>query len=518
MSRMLWATAIALLSMAAVADDVLDQSQDKITADNYFSVGTNLSGTQWVIGQVFTAGVDGYLGRVQVYLENDSSRPVTGGILVSVQTVTTGGLPSGRQIAGGTIPVCPVTPPQSCVPPAGSPDWVEVNLSPAIVTAGARYALVLRAGGEGVLRWYDFIGPSAYPSGFMVGNSGSGWWAGTYDDMTFRTYVTPPVLDQSQAESNGYFAVQQNVDLGHWWTTASVAQTFTAGIGGYLHRVRLLLENRSVSGPIAVSIRTVDVLYDGAYPSGTQIGSGTIPVASLPSVGVPGWVDVTLDDPVITPGAQYAILLSMTADGWIKWYDNQRLSFWDPDVYPQGHELVWTAGTWWNLDNDYSLGPRDATFETYVLPPITRALPPPPRVITPCINRVCPATEGGLTPADFTDGIKTHFQFKERLNGTVQGIFDFTDAWPDGLSFQGCTTESAACRLTVATLLCTEPHTMTVAGSYRRPEDSYATSYQLTLSGTRNGPGTFTLSTAGKTYTLTRDRSVNVTCPQGAAP
>jgi hypothetical protein len=502
---------------APAAADVLDQSPVWTTPDSSFAVGANAPGTQSVIGQIVTAGLDGYLTRVQVYLENDATVPVTGGLLISIQTVTSDGLPSGREITNGTVGICTDTPAGDCIPPAGSPGWVEVRVSRVVVTAGTRYALVLRAWGGGFLRWYHFIGPSAYSSGYMVGTSGSGWWAGTYDDMMFRTYVAPPVLDQSQTVSNGYFAVQQNVSLGYWWKTASVAQTFTAGTTGYLHRVRVRLENVSASGPIAVSIRTVDMKYDGAYPSGTQIGSGTIPVAKL-TVGAPGWVDVTLNDPVVTQGSQYAIILSMTSDGWIKWYDHQRSTMSLPDVYPQGHELVWTAGAWWNLDIEDTLGPRDATFETYVLPPITYSPPPPPRVITPCVNRVCPETKGGLTPADFTDGITTHFLFKERLNGTVQGIFNFTDAWPDGVSFQGCTTESTACRLTVTTFRCTDPHTMTVAGSYRRPQDAQALSYRLTVSGTRKGSGTFTLNAGGKTYTLTRDRIVDVICPSGGTP
>jgi hypothetical protein len=504
--------------MTAVAGDVLDQSQTRMTPGNFFSVGTNLSATQYVIGQTFVAGLDGYLGRIRVYLENDSASPVTGGLIVSIQTATDDGLPSGREITNGTVSLCSDEPTGSCVPPAGSPGWVEVRLTPARVTAGTRYALVLRAVGGGFLHWYDYIGSSAYPNGNMVGNSGSGWWAGTADDMTFETYVTTPVLDQSQTTSNGYLAVQQNVDLGHWWRTASIAQTFTAGVGGYLHRVRVLLENGSVSGPIAVSIRTVRMLEDGAYPTETQIGSGTIPVERVPPVGAPAWVDVTIDDPTLIQGVQYAVILSVTTDGWIKWYDNQRLTVEDADAYTGGHELVWTGASWWNLDLDYALGPRDTTFETYVLRPSSRSLPPPPRVITPCVGRVCPSVSGGLTPADSTDGITTHFQFKERLNGTVQGFFDFNDDWPDGLSLQGCTTESAACRLTVSTFNCIGPNTMIVAGSYKRREDTYTLGYQLTLSGTKDGSGTFTLLAGPKTYTFTQDRIVNVTCPSGTTP
>lgn len=57
-----------------------------------------------------------------------------------------------------------------------------------------------------------------------------------------------------------------------------------------------------------------------------------------------------------------------------------------------------------------------------------------------------------------------------------------------------------------------------VAGGYGHAQDTYASGHRLALSGTRNGSGSLTLSAAGKTYTLTRDRIVNVTWPPGVTP
>lgn len=493
---------------------VLDQKQEWVTNDSYFTVGTNLSGTQVAIGQVFTAGMDGYLTRVEALLENDASHPVTLGVSASIMSVTADGLPSGRVLGSGSATLCPegeLT--ETCVP-FGAPGWVKFSIQPIIVTAGTRYALTLRATGGGYLKWFDHIGPSAYPNGYMAGNTGAGWWKGGYDDMTFRTYVIPPELDQSQTVHNSWFAVQQNVDLGNWWDTAAVAQTFTTGMqGGYLHKLRLLLETGSTVNPVTVNLQGVSMQYDGAYP-GATITSATIPVAKLPPAGSPAWVDVTLNDPVITPSTQYTIVLAMAGDGWIKWHDFHRYPYFSqPDVYPAGGELIAAGGRWWNLQQDYTLGPRDAAFETYILPFMTRSPTPPPRVITPCAGRVCPETVGSLTPADSTDGITAHFLFKERPNGTLQGILDIDDAAPGGLTLHGCTTESTACRLTVTTFLCTAPQTLTVAGSLKRPEDASATSFVLDAAGTQHGSGTFTLGIGRSTYSFMHDRMLNVTCP-----
>jgi hypothetical protein len=498
MKRMLCVLAAALLSLPVAHADVLDQSQTSITSGSYFIVGTNPSGVQYVIGQIYTAGLDGYLRRVQVYIENDSASPVTGGLLLSVQTVTADGLPSGREIASHSIPVCPDDPVASCVPRAGSPGWVEFSLPPALLSAGTRYALVLRAGGGGYLRWYDHVGPSYYPNGYMAGTSGSGWWAGDYDDMTFRTYVEPPILDQAQTVADSYGIVYSDLDPK---AAQRMAQGFTPGFSGYLRRVRLLLENYDATSSIDVSIQPIDSNYN--VPSDTPIASATIPFTSLPRAGNPLWVDVTFDYPWLIAGTEYAIVLSNAGSGSIKWHHVAS------DVYPGGREMARDLLGWYYVD----IGRVDAAFETYMMEPVTRFTPPPPRVITPCVNRACPEAKGGLTPADSVDGIKMHLLFKEKPNGTVQGTFSFTDDWPDGVSFEDCGTGSSACQLRIITFMCTGPNSMTVVGSIKRAEDSYASGYELNLSGTGKGSGTITLEIPRRTYTFTHDRIVEVSCP-----
>lgn len=487
---------------AGAADDTRDQSQTSTHPDWFFYVGADMFGELHEVGQIFLVGMEGYLDRVRVYLENDPSSPATGPITVSIQEVTNDWLPSDREIANATIPL-------DRIPSAGSPDWVDVSIEPVLVKKGTYLALVLSlSGGTGHIRWHDYIGPSAYPSGFTVGNDGYGWRAGTYDDMTFETYVITPVLDQSQEATNHYSIVEKDVSSGGRLYTQLIAQTFTAGVSGNLHQVRVLLENGTAGAPIAVSIQTVETLLGRRFPTGLQIGSGTIPVEMIPQAGYSDWVDVSINDPPITAGTQYAIILSLTGSGWVKWYEYYG------DVYERGTLDVWSQNYWFDSDYDYTIRSRDATFQTYVLPPIiTSPAPPPPQTTTPCVNGVCPAAKGGFTLADFTDGIMGHFQFRERPNGTIQGILNFTDSWPDGISLQGCTTESAACRLTVATFACTDQHTITVAGSYTQRGKPLADSYLLTLSGAAHGPGRFTLKAGGKSYTLTRDGITDVTCP-----
>jgi hypothetical protein len=133
-------------------------------------------------------------------------------------------------------------------------------------------------------------------------------------------------------------------------------------------------------------------------------------------------------------------------------------------------------------------------------------------VITPCANGVCPEASGGFTPAALADGVTSRFIFQERQNGRVQGVLAFNDPSPDAITLNGCTTESAACRLTVTTFACSDTHAVTIAGNYT-PQRGTPTAYKLTLSGVAREPGTFTLSAGAYQYTLTQDGIVDVTCP-----
>jgi hypothetical protein len=136
-------------------------------------------------------------------------------------------------------------------------------------------------------------------------------------------------------------------------------------------------------------------------------------------------------------------------------------------------------------------------------------------VITPCANGVCPEASGGFTPADLAGGVTSRFQFQERKNGSIQGILAFSDPSPEGITLQGCTTESAACRLTVTTFACSDTHAVTLRGTYT-PRGGIPNGYELTLSGVSRGPGTFTLTAGDYRYTLAQDGIVDVACPPAA--
>jgi hypothetical protein len=130
------------------------------------------------------------------------------------------------------------------------------------------------------------------------------------------------------------------------------------------------------------------------------------------------------------------------------------------------------------------------------MPPLAQATPPPAPTITPCVHRLCPATIGGFTPWDKTDGVMSYFSFSEQPNGRVSGFLSFIDSSPEGISLPGCTTGWGGCRLTVKTFACTDRHSMTVAGNFKPWGQTESSTFRLTLSGVWNGPGSFTL-TAG---------------------
>ncbi len=78
------------------------------------------------------------------------------------------------------------------------------------------------------------------------------------------------MLDQSQTKQD----IGGMIGSGEYRT----GEVFTAGIYGILDRVSIVLANYAPSpatGPVNVSIQTVT---DKGLPSGTQIGSGTIPL------------------------------------------------------------------------------------------------------------------------------------------------------------------------------------------------------------------------------------------------
>jgi hypothetical protein len=134
-----------------------------------------------------------------------------------------------------------------------------------------------------------------------------------------------------------------------------MGQIVTAGQYGFLDRVEVMLDNLDATGPVTVSIQTVI----GGVPSGTEIGSGTIPVTALPSYGNPQWVSANISGSpklAMRPGTQYAIVLS-SETGTIRWYTSA-------DYYSgnSAYMLVNQQGSGWG-----SWPPEDAMFQSYVI-------------------------------------------------------------------------------------------------------------------------------------------------------
>lgn len=474
-----------------VAPDTLDQNQSQTSGTGG---GTQTLGTM-PVGQTFTVGFDGLLDRVSVYLTNASPTPAP--ISLAILKVGSNGLPvSGTQVATGTIPA-------EALPQPYARRWASADIKPLRVKPGERYAILLWTTGSGV-QWV--LVSNVYSGGSRVIRNGTSW-AATSDDFAFQTYVLEPILDQSQTLYSSVMFLDQY---------GPGAQTFTPHISGILSRVSVVLSNFDwlpATSPVSVNIATT--ARDPTWPRpATNIGSGTIPLSAIPPDGSPGWVDVNITGASVIAGTRYAVVLEETGGGTVFWHHaTAEAGATYPDEWAMFYSNVpYSSGWYWSWNDDMA-------FKTYVLPVpiITTAPGPGGGAIMPCSNGVCPAAAGGFNPADLTGGVKSQFQFQERPNGAVHGILNFSDPRPDGIALRGCTTESAACALTVRTLACTDTQSMMVAGTFT-PMGGAATNYQLMLSNASDGSGTFSLTAGGYTYTMTLRGIVNLTCPPITPP
>jgi hypothetical protein len=150
----------------AAVTDVVDQSQTLTLSAE--SVGQD--------AQTFTAGITGRLDRVSLY----SSGAAVG--TVAIQTVT-GAFPAGVVLGSTTFNGSYVR------------GFHDIAFAPPIpVTAGSRYAIVVKSFGRSVLTWYTSGGVDNYPGGQgYLGCLGCSW---TTDprfgaDFAFQTWVIP---------------------------------------------------------------------------------------------------------------------------------------------------------------------------------------------------------------------------------------------------------------------------------------------------------------------------------------
>lgn len=481
---------------AHAAGDILDQSQ---TGEDTYQLA--IGGQMWSqVAQIVTAGKYGFLHRVSVYIDN---RFATGPISVSIQTVIDG-LPSGIEIGKGTIPV------EDLPPQYGDPKWVDVNISGGLGLAmipGTQYAIVMSEA-SGIAEWRS--SPDVYSGGYLAVNYPSGWSTVTNVDAMFQTYVVPDSLDQSlYYPARNYYSSLSLMNLANT-DAQQAAQTFTAGQIGVVDRVRLYMQRASFNGNVEISIQTTD----NGYPSGVEIGHGFIPWDAMPDISSQAaWIEAAIEpSQYVITGVQYAIVVDGSCCGQFWWLFADGVS-----ATYGGGQMLYNGGDGWTGDlpayGDLYVG--DAGFQTFVVHPPTPSMTGPPGspTITPCSFGICPAVSGSVTPADSTARVTSNVQFRERPDGTIHGILNFNDSRTGDLALKGCVTDSAACPLTVTTFDCTDEHAITVEGTYMPTGETYASHYQLTLSGVKDGIGTFTLKVGDYTYTVTRKGIVDVTCP-----
>ena len=158
--------------------------------------GTPFNTTAWV-GQSFTPALSGRLTRVDVNLFCSFCSGTPPSILVGVRA-TSGGLPTGPDLATATIPPIAIS---------GQAFYSAIFATPATLTAGTQYALVLRpstnpvSGKIGLTRaGTNSAGDDVYAGGALLNsaNGGSTWTVQAFSssdptkttgDASFMTYI-----------------------------------------------------------------------------------------------------------------------------------------------------------------------------------------------------------------------------------------------------------------------------------------------------------------------------------------
>ena len=199
----------------------IDQQNTNVTTS-----GFAFNSTAWA-GQTFTAGVTGDLTRVDLDLFCSGCTGTTPNITVSIRATTgTPALPTGADLATATIAGFS----------SGSGGYFSANFAaPLAVTAGTRYAVIMRAVANPSAGTYAYVVSSAnpYPNGQRVTSSTSGaaWTADITSggrDLGFKAFVKtgfPPSgnLISGIFDGNPYAGGSAN------WTTLSWNATVPAG-------------------------------------------------------------------------------------------------------------------------------------------------------------------------------------------------------------------------------------------------------------------------------------------------
>ncbi len=162
------ALSLAIAVPAQATTDTLDQSQTLT-----MSFQRQIS----FLAQTFTAGMSGQLDRVSLATDTTTG---FANIRVSIQTVTSGGTPTGTTLGSATAFAGAFT----CCR-----QFHDFALNPTVsITSGTSYAIVVQTVG-GVFTWYNSSTLDAYTGGRLY--VGSTWLTGSQwgEDFAFKTWV-----------------------------------------------------------------------------------------------------------------------------------------------------------------------------------------------------------------------------------------------------------------------------------------------------------------------------------------
>jgi len=275
--RSRWSLALALaaglsLSMAlpvqAVTDSV-DQSQTISTSFQRLGL----------MAQTFTAGVTGQVDRVS--LASDTSFGFVR-LTVQIQSVTTGGAPSGTVLGSssfsGTVTCCR--------------QFHDFAFSPTVpVTAGTHYAIVVNVS-VGQFTWYNSWIFNAYPGGQLyVGCLGCGWFTGSNfgQDFAFMTWVA---INTNHAPALTADNAAVRVDEG---TRPTNTGTFSDPDGD-------TVAIAASAGTVTQSA-TTSGMWSWSQPAGDEAASQTITLTANDGKGLTATTSFTVTVAAVAPSA-----------------------------------------------------------------------------------------------------------------------------------------------------------------------------------------------------------------------
>jgi hypothetical protein len=310
------------------------------------------NGSYWR-AQTFTPSQTHTVTSVQMPFINRGTS--AGDITVSIRATNASGMPTGSDLATGTIPVARLT--KAWTPAV----WYTFDMGTGCtVEAGKSYAIIWRAeAASSVYYWMNIS--NSYAGGRVMYSTGGNSWAnlGVWD-AAFRVYgesgTTPPPTTPP-----GTVAPYENMTSinGNWdvFGTTWRAQTFKPAVSHTVTSVQIpLLRRGAAAGDIVVSIRATNA---SGMPAGTDLASGVIPSSSLTTLWTPAvWYTFNLGSGcVVEAGKTYAILLraaSATASTGLYYWVN--LS----GTYAGGQALTSSGGTTWSVLNVWDTGFRES--------------------------------------------------------------------------------------------------------------------------------------------------------------